>query len=130
MSDTITDARALLRLFAQSGYGEIHVRSGDFDLFIARTAGRTNPLRAATTVPAPEARLRTTHVIKAPHIASLISTLPIGSTVAVGEVVARIALLDEQIDIEADQPGMIDATLAEPGALIEYGAPILSLVAV
>lgn len=134
MNKTITDTRALLRLFEQSDYGELYVREGDYQLFLARTAGRTNPLRrgaSVTPVPlaAPEAKPSAAIMVTAPHIASLISALPVGSAVAAGDIVARIALLDEEIDIAAEQAGMVDAILAQPGALVEYATPILSLVA-
>jgi acetyl-CoA carboxylase biotin carboxyl carrier protein len=117
MSDTIANSRALLRLFIQSDYGELHVRSGDFEMFVARAGGRRNPMRDA----------RAAFLVTAPHIASLVSTLPVGSVVAAGDKVARIALLDEAIDIVADQAGTIDTLLVQPGALIEYATPLLSL---
>jgi acetyl-CoA carboxylase biotin carboxyl carrier protein len=125
MSDPITNSRALLRLFSQSDYGELHVRSGDFEMFVARAGGRRNPMRDAAPAPAPAARA--SYLVTAPHIASLVSTLPVGSVVAAGDKVARIALLDEAIDIVADQAGTIDTLLVQPGALIEYATPLLSL---
>lgn len=128
MSDAITDTRALLRLFEQSRYGELYVRGDDYSLFIARTAGRTNPL-LKSAAPVPDVAPITSFLVTAPHIASLVSTVPVGSSVAAGDIVARIALLDEEIDIAAEQGGTVDALLAQPGALIEYAAPILSLIA-
>lgn len=133
MSDTIAHSRALLRLFAQSGYGELHVRSGDFEMFVARSGGRRNPLHAVASLAQPPATVQSTPAqatafrVTAPHIASLISILPVGSAVAAGDAVARLALLDEQIDIVADRAGMVDAVLAQPGALVEYATPLLSL---
>jgi acetyl-CoA carboxylase biotin carboxyl carrier protein len=129
MSDTIANSRALLRLFSQSDYGELHVRSGDFEMFVARAGGRRNPMRDAVLAPAPAPApaARAAFLVTAPHIASLVSTLPVGSVVAAGDKVARIALLDEAIDIVADQAGTIDTLLAQPGALIEYATPLLSL---
>jgi biotin carboxyl carrier protein len=128
MSDTIDNSRALLRLFTKSDYGELHVRLGDFQMFVARANGGCNPLRAGT--PAAERSApasAVSHVVTAPHIASLVSTLPVGSAIAAGDMVARIALLDEEIDIAAEQAGMVDAVLAQPGTLVEYATPILSL---
>lgn len=129
MSDTIDNSRALLRLFTKSGYGELHVRLGDFQMFVARADGARNPLRAggapAAEPSAPASAV--SHVVTAPHIASLVSTLPVGSAIAAGDMVARIALLDEEIDIAAEQAGMVDAVLAQPGTLVEYATPILSL---
>jgi biotin carboxyl carrier protein len=137
MSDTIRKSRVLLRLFAQSDYGELHIRDGDFQMFVARTAGRSNPMRGHASMGAlvhpamPQAAAQTAaFVVSAPHIATLVSTLPVGSAVMAGDMVARIALLDELIDIPAEQPGMVDAVLAQPGALIEFATPILSLISV
>jgi biotin carboxyl carrier protein len=128
MSDTIDNSRALLRLFTKSGYGELHVRLGDFQMFVARADGARNPLRAGAPAAEPSALASAvSHVVTAPHIASLVSTLPVGSAIAAGDMVARIALLDEEIDIAAEQAGMVDAVLAQPGTLVEYATPILSL---
>jgi biotin carboxyl carrier protein len=128
MSDTIDNSRALLRLFTKSGYGELHVRLGDFQMFVARADGARNPLRAGAPAAEPSAPASAvSHVVTAPHIASLVSTLPVGSAIAAGDMVARIALLDEEIDIAAEQAGMVDAVLAQPGTLVEYATPILSL---
>ncbi|MBB5685888.1 biotin/lipoyl-containing protein [Sphingobium boeckii] len=135
MSDTIDTTRALLRMFQQSGYGDIHVRSGDFAIFIARHAGQVNPLRGsvvrAGVVPVAEAAgmpgART--IIAAPHIASMVSAIAPGSAVDVGDHVARIELLGESIDLVAEQRGFIQDVAAQPGQLLEYGAPIVTIIA-
>lgn len=137
MTDIITDTRALLRLFRQSGYADIHLRSGDYELFVATPGGGANPLHApvamevtpatssAVTVDAAKAE----QLVSAPHIASFVSALAVGSAVAAGDTVARIELLGEPIDLYADQPGLVTEVLAEPGALIEYAAPLVRLLA-
>ncbi|SER84935.1 biotin/lipoyl-containing protein [Sphingobium sp. YR768] len=137
MTDIITDTRALLRLFRQSGYADIHLRSGDYELFVARPGGGANPLHAPVAVEAPPAppavvpveTAKVEHLVAAPHIASFVSALAVGSAVAAGDSVARIELLGEPIDLCADQAGLVTEVLAEPGALIEYAAPLVRLLA-
>lgn len=136
MSDTITTTRALLRMFEQSGYGDLHVRIGDYALFVARTGGRADPLRivvpeqrsavAATAPVLPKSAASST--ISAPHIATMLSAIPVGSAIQVGDHVARIALLGEAIDLTADHAGIVEAVMAQPGALLEYGAPIVTII--
>jgi biotin carboxyl carrier protein len=136
MSAIITDTRALLRLFRQSGYGDVHLRLGDYELFVAKPEGGANPLRAAApeaiappqpAAPTPSAT--TEQLVSAPHIASFVSALAVGSNVAAGDAVARIELLGEPIDLCAEGPGMVIEVLAQPGALIEYAAPLVRLLA-
>lgn len=135
MTDIITDTRALLRLFRQSGYADIHLRSGDYELFVATLGGGANPLHASVAVeaaPLPAILVeaaKAEQLVSAPHIASFVSALAVGSAVAAGDAVARIELLGEPIDLCADQPGLVTEVLAEPGALIEYAAPLVRLLA-
>ncbi|MFD2579984.1 acetyl-CoA carboxylase biotin carboxyl carrier protein subunit [Novosphingobium colocasiae] len=68
-------------------------------------------------------------IVVAPHIASFLSALPVGSTVAAGEAVARIELLGEEIAVPADRAGTVSQVLAEAGALVEYSAPLVRLLA-
>ncbi|WP_311268182.1 hypothetical protein [Sphingobium sp. WCS2017Hpa-17] len=137
MTDIITDTRVLLRLFRQSGYADIHLRSGDYELFVATPGGGANPLHAPVAVEAapaplsaiPVAAAKVEQLVSAPHIASFVSALSVGSAVAAGDAVARIELLGEPIDLCVDQPGLVTEILAEPGALIEYAAPLVRLLA-
>jgi acetyl-CoA carboxylase biotin carboxyl carrier protein len=137
MTDIITDTRALLRLFRQSGYADIHLRSGDYELFVATPNGGANPLHAPVAVearpalpmPVPAEAAKAEQLVSAPHIASFVSALAVGSAVAAGDAVARIEVLGEPIDLCADQPGLVTEVLAEPSALIEYAAPLVRLLA-
>lgn len=141
MTDIVNDTRALLRLFRQSGYGDFHLRSGDYELFVARPHGAANPLRApaaqpaspvqpaTTPMPAPAPVATTDQLVAAPHIASFVSALAVGSHVTAGEAVARIELLGEAIDLVAERPGMVTEILAQPGTLIEYATPLVRLMA-
>jgi len=136
MTDIITDTRALLRLFRQSDYGDLHLRSGDYELFVARAHGGANPLRAPIAQAGPSLELgaptrsgATEHLVSAPHIASFVSALAVGTAVAAGDAVARIELLGEPIDLLAEQAGLVTDVMAKPGALVEYAAPLVRLLA-
>lgn len=139
MNESINNARVFLRLFEKSPFGELCVRSDTFDLFMAREAGRVNPLLAPAGVAAaaepvseavavPAAVLECL-IIRAPHVASLVSVVPAGTAVAVGDMLATLALLDEEIIIAADRAGVVGALHVAPGDLLHYAAPILDLSA-
>jgi biotin carboxyl carrier protein len=135
MTDIVTDTRALLRLFRQSGYGDIHLRLDAYELFISRTGGSANPLREPVAVPdvpsQPEGLVQTaatSHLVSAPHLASFVSAPDVGSAVAIGDAIARIELLGEPIDLLADHAGYVTEVLAAPGALVEYAAPLVRLL--
>lgn len=125
MSIIISDTRALLRIFEKSDFRDLHLRIDGFSVFLAKTGGCANPMHDRVA-PAP-ARSTSSHAIAAPHIASLASALPTGSIVAIGDVVARLSLLDEFIDVTAEQAGTVEAVSAKVGDLLEYGSPILEL---
>jgi acetyl-CoA carboxylase biotin carboxyl carrier protein len=125
VSMVISDTRALLRIFEKSDFRDLHLRLDGYSVFFAKPGGGANPMHDC--VAAVPARATSSHTIAAPHIASLASVLPTRSIVAIGDVVARLSLLDEFIDVTADQAGTVEAVSAEVGDLLEYGAPILEL---
>jgi biotin carboxyl carrier protein len=61
--------------------------------------------------------------VKAPHVATLVSTLPVGRQVAAGETVAVLSVLDEDIALAAPVAGRCLAQAAA-GALVEFDTPI------
>lgn len=132
----IDDTRALLRLFEQSGSKDLHVRVGGYALFIARPGGHANPMRAAPAAVAalaPVAADAATHVplltVTAPHIATFVSAIAVGSAVEAGDFIVRLDLLGEPVDLVAEQAGFVEAVLAEPGAVVEYGTPLVRIIA-
>jgi acetyl-CoA carboxylase biotin carboxyl carrier protein len=124
MTETIDNARALLRMFEQSDWQDMHIRAGDYSLFVARQRGGENPMRALRVI----AAKRDQSVVTAPHVANLVSALPVGSTVQSGMMVAQIELLGDLIDVEADRDGVVETVFAEAGQLLEYGTPILRII--
>jgi acetyl-CoA carboxylase biotin carboxyl carrier protein len=131
----VSDTRALLWIFEKSDYRDLHLRLEGYSVFLAKSGGHANPMHDSPIGDRPlhdrivpdVARSTASHAIVAPHIASLISTLPLGSCVAMGDIVARLSLLDEFIDLKADYVGTVEAVSAEVGDLLEYGSPILEL---
>lgn len=128
----IQDARALLETMLASDWQDMHVVSGETEIFLARFGGRANPMRAVApvAVPAvPSARvvLGKEVCVKAPHVATLVSTLPVGRQVAAGETIAVLSVLDEDIALAAPVAGEVLVAQAATGALVEFDTPILTL---
>lgn len=130
----IADARALLDTLLTSDWQELHVVSGDTEIFIARPGAGPNPLHAereSTAVPEPvtiAAPEPSTTEIKAPHVATFVSAPGVGTAVLAGERVATLRLLEEEIVLVAPVAGTIAGVTAAAGSLLDYGAPVLSLV--
>jgi len=133
----INDARALLQTLMASDWREVHVRSGGTEIFIARDGGGSNPMRepapvapaAPTASPAGAGQAGTGSdtVVTAPHVATVVETLPIGTTVTVGQTVATLRVLDDTETVEAPVAGTITAVSAAVGDLLDFKVPILSI---
>lgn len=126
MSETVQTARAMLSLFAASPWRDLHVRTAKAELFIAKADGAPNPMTQAgnSTVP-----VLATTMIRAPHLASVVSVQPTGTAIAAGETVAVIELLGEQIDVHSNERGVVASVDAQPGDLIEFEQALATLTA-
>jgi acetyl-CoA carboxylase biotin carboxyl carrier protein len=130
LQSAIDDARALLDTLLSSDWQDIHVVSGETEIFIAREGGRPNPMRRASTVAAPALVAEATgqdDVVTAPHVATIVEVLAIGTQVESGARVATIRVLDTEETVSAPHAGIVTAIHAETGVLVEFKAPILSL---
>lgn len=126
----IDDARALLDTLLTHGWQQLYLVSGDTEIFLARDGGGSNPMRmvaAAPVVTAPAAQAGPETAVPVPHVATLEQVLAVGTHVIVGQTVATVRVLDEQEDIIAPVSGTIVRVDAAPGALLEYGATLLSI---
>lgn len=127
----INDARALLGTLLSSDWLELHVVSGDTEIFLARVGAGVNPMREAAApvgyarADAPVGGGET--VMTAPHVATLVDILPAGTVVAAGQKVATLRVLDDREDVEAAVAGTVIRVGAAAGELVEYGAPLLSI---
>jgi biotin carboxyl carrier protein len=128
----VDDARALLDTLLTSGWRQLHVASGDTEIFLAHDGGAANPMRLVTPAPVvatPAAQAGLETVVPVPHVATLEQALAVGTQVIAGQAVATVRVLDEQQDIIAPTSGTIVRVDATPGALLEYGATLLSIAA-
>jgi acetyl-CoA carboxylase biotin carboxyl carrier protein len=130
----INDARALIVTLLASDFNDMHVVSGETEIFLARPTGRANPMRArvapveiAPVEPAGGTPMGLETVVKAPHIATLcVAALP-GSMVAAGEQIATLSVLNEEFAVLAPVAGQIIGIKAALGSLVEFDQPILLL---
>ena len=129
VTQAITDARALIESLLASGFQDMHVVSGETEIFLARPAGRANPMRArpAPAESAVAAVLGAETTVKAPHIATLCATAPLGSMVRAGDTIATLSLLDEEIAVPSPLAGEITGLPLAPGSLVEFDQPIVLL---
>ena len=123
MSDSVQNARAMLTLFAKSPWRDLYVRTTDGELFFAKPDGATNPMRAAP--PAAAETIQTT--IRAPHLASVVSVQPKGTTIMAGASVVVLELLGEAFDVISPAAGTVASIAATPGDLVEFDQPLVSL---
>jgi biotin carboxyl carrier protein len=65
--------------------------------------------------------------ITAPHVATIAWVAQAGANVAAGEAVARISVLDEEVELKADKAGRITSAEMQPGQLAEFGMTILQI---
>lgn len=125
----IDDARALMDALLANDWAQVHVAGDDFAIFIARADGGANPLLAATEPEAPVAAATAAPVrtMTAPHVATLDWIAAVGDQIDPGQMLARLSVLDEPTELAAQGGGTVVRVYAVPGALVEYGAPLLDV---
>lgn len=123
----------LLDQFTASDWSDLYVRTAEWTLFVAKpgstgrnpmledetgaqgeTAGTGKPVGAEITV-------------SAPHVGTVTWLASSASMVEPGEVIARLEVLGEDVEIKADSAARVTAVLQQIGALAEYDAPLLLL---
>lgn len=132
----ITNARALLDTMLANGWDQVCITGEEGDYFIARSAGTPNPLVApaapvaAAPAPAPVAvATAAPRSITAPHVGTVAWLAALGTSIAKGDVVARLAVLDTQVDVVAPEAGTVSTQTARIGDLAEYAVELVTLVA-
>ena len=107
-ANLVGDARALLAAFVRQDLGRLSVRlRSDVEMLLLREA-------------APPAGTP----IVAPHVGTLAEVKMVGSLVQAGQVVARLELLGEFIDVSTSVAGIVGAVQSSTGELVQYGEPI------
>lgn len=127
MKHMIDNARVLLAQLVRSDWRELHVRTPDGEIFIARDGGGPNPMRQAAGAAAPLADDANLLTVAAPHVADVAWLLPVGATVAAGGVVARLDLLGETVEVSAGEAGTVARWFATVGDCVEYDAPLVGI---
>lgn len=138
MSATITDIRALLIAFEKCGYSALTLEMGDTAVHFARGDGAGSPFLAPAAIAPPpaaepiaEAAASAVKVpgaaVTAPHIGTFVSALPVGTQVAVGDIVATIRVLDETVAIAAPCHGTVASVSLVPEDLAEYGMTLVTI---
>mgnify|MGYP001373196064 CR=1 FL=1 len=126
MSTPVQEVRALLTSFTQSPWRDVHFRSGDWSLFMAKANGGPNPMlaRAALAVAPVSTILRD---VTAPHLGIFTARVAPGAYVQAGAVIGQLEKLDETTNVISDAAGRIATILPLDGDLVEYGAPLVQI---
>jgi biotin carboxyl carrier protein len=126
LSSIVTAARVLLEEFARSDWRDLHLRTREGTIFIAKTDGVENPMRQRAS---PQGEV-SEGLVLAPHVATVVSTRDLHSRVAAGEVVVTLSLLGESIEVRSPTKGVVAAIFVSSGELAEYGKPLVRIAAV
>ena len=128
MSEAYQSIRAFLRDFRQSPWREIHVAGQGFEYFMSRDPDAVSPMLAnhVAVDGAGEASDGPVAMLRAPHLGIFRSLVSVGSSVAGGDRVAEIMVLDRPTYITAATDGVV-ANVANDGDLVEYDAEIVGI---
>lgn len=127
MSSTIEEVRALLAGFVQSPWRDLHFRSGDWSLFMAKANGGPNPMLARAGQAVAAAAAAALRDVTAPHLGIFSARVAPGAQVEVGTVIGQVDKLGEATDVVSEVAGRIAAVLPADGDMVEYGAPLVRL---
>lgn len=126
----IADARALLETFQAGDLASSYVRVRDTEVFIARGASEPNPMqRAQASEPATSGAPveHSTLEVTAPHVATIAWIAAAGTVVRQGQVVVRLTVLDESIEVLSPRSGSVTSVIAEASSMVEFGQAMLTL---
>jgi acetyl-CoA carboxylase biotin carboxyl carrier protein len=134
MSDTITEIRALLIQFQQSGLKDLHVRSTDWRVFMAQPGGAPNPMQQAAPAPVlapapPATPVAGRTAVGAPHLGLFVPVQEPGEDVTAGQVVAILDVLGRKTEVTSTVGGRIAAVHFAANDLVEYGQTLIEIEA-
>lgn len=128
MSTVLGEVSALLELFRGSDWRDLHLRTPHYSLFLAKQNGASNPM--LNHLESPDTALEAAAaVVRAPHVATVVSVLSVGTQVQAGTLVGEVEVLGEHVALFAPRSGSVGAIIAPVGSLVEYDAPMLTIVA-
>jgi len=123
----IANARALLDAMLAGGWKQVCITGHEGDYFISREAGTANPLLVPAEIIAAPATDLVPFAVNAPHVGTVSWLAAVGQMVAEGDVVARLAVLDDVIEVKAAGAGQVTDHSARIDDLAEFAAPLLLL---
>jgi biotin carboxyl carrier protein len=126
MIDPITEIRALLRQFEQSGLQDMYVRSKDWTVFMAQKGGAINPIRAAQMVVGPDKWAE----ISAPHLGLFELVCAVGETVSAGQVIGLLDVLGRKTEIASAGAGRVASVNFAAAELVEFGDILVEIATV
>lgn len=159
MAEPIFDAslETLLAEFSKSGVRELHLRIGDFELYLSNDETApgwrpTSPMPGIAPLPpptparaAPAARFDQTavsdwpgdaEIVRAPNLGTFYRApkpgaanyVEIGSIISVGEELCLIEVMKLFTAVRAETAGRIHAVLAPDGEMVEAGQPLFAIM--
>ena len=149
---------SLMEEFTRSGLREVHIRKGDFELYLSTGAGPAfvSPPRPAASqgaaVPvsapapagsapketiAPIAVPKGAIVVNAPNLGTFYRSpkpgtppfVEIGQHIVAGDELCLIEVMKLFTTLKSDVSGRLSAVLVEDGAMVEAGQPLFAVVA-
>ena len=150
---TIDEIRELLRLFNESGVGELEVQRGEDRLLIRKAASAVpTPMVIAApapvpvsepqplTTPPPAAKAaepgREQIMVKSPIVGTFYEAsgpdappfVKVGDAVEPGQVLCIIESMKLMNEIEAEVAGTLETKLVENGSPVEYGQALFAIL--
>ena len=146
---TIDEIKELLRIFNESGVGELELQRGKDRLRIRRTVTEPPPAAAPAVAPAPlpapveqvssvvPPEPETEHIlVKSPIVGTFYESpspgtppfVKVGDHVEPGQVLCIIESMKLMNEIEAEQAGVVAAKLVENGRPVEYGEALFAIL--
>ena len=149
--------QTLMEEFSRSGVRELHVRHGDFELYLSNDPSATSivagpgrstqpaesrppqPVGARHAVPAPvtpDALPSDAIIVRAPNLGTFYRApkpgaanyVEVGSDITVGDEVCLIEVMKLFTAVRSEAAGKVHAVLAADGAMVEAGQPLFALV--
>ena len=149
---------SLMEEFTRSGLREVHIRKGDFELYLSTGAGPAlvSPPRpaarqgAAMPAPAPAPAGPTPNetiapiavpkgamVVNAPNLGTFYRSpkpgtppfVEIGQNIVAGDELCLIEVMKLFTTLKSNVSGRLSAVLVEDGAMVEAGQPLFAVVA-
>ncbi len=150
--------QTLMEEFSRSGVRELHLRSGDFEIYLSNDAASDRPMvsrststaqPAAVAPPPPPSPAKPASalgseaslpdgaiIVRAPNLGTFYRApkpgadnyVEIGSSVSVGDEICLIEVMKLFTAVRAETSGTVHSVLAADGAMVEAGQPLFALV--